>query len=148
MKNKKDFSSKLLQSDGLMSFFVVILGFLCGTILVALVGRNPLNMYKAILQSLTGYNIDRGVWNIRYVGEWLNYSVPYVLCGLSMAFAARAGLFNIGGEGQYIMGLTIAQVIALLGPQIPVLHWLIAILGAIVIGAIWGGIVGYFKTCF
>ena len=61
MKNKKDFSSKLLQSDGLMSFFVVILGFLCGTILVALVGRNPLNMYKAILQSLTGYNIDRGL---------------------------------------------------------------------------------------
>ena len=148
MKNKKDFSSKLLQSDGLMSFFVVILGFLCGTILVALVGRNPLNMYKAILQSLTGYNIDRGVWNIRYVGEWLNYSVPYVLCGLSMAFAARAGLFNIGGEGQYIMGLTIAQVIALLGPQIPVLHWLIAILGAIVIGAIWGGIVGYLKARF
>ena len=40
MKNKKDFSSKLLQSDGLMSFLVVILGFLCGTILVAIVGRN------------------------------------------------------------------------------------------------------------
>lgn len=148
MKNKKDFSSKLLQSDGLMSFLVVILGFLCGTILVAIVGRNPLNMYKAILQSLTGYNIDRGVWNIRYVGEWLNYSVPYILCGLSMAFAARAGLFNIGGEGQYIMGLTIAQVIALLGPQIPVLHWFIAIVGAIIIGAIWGGLVGYLKARF
>ncbi|MEE0133059.1 MAG: ABC transporter permease [Treponema sp.] len=136
----------LLRSDGAVSVLVVLLGFLCGTILVALVGRNPLNMYKAILQSLTGYNIDRGVWNIRYVGEWLNLSVPYILCGLAMAFAARTGLFNIGGEGQYIMGLTMAQVIALLGPQIPVLHWVLAMLGAMLLGAIWGGIVGFLKA--
>ena len=136
----------LLRSDGAVSVLVVLLGFLCGTILVALVGRNPLNMYKAILQSLTGYNIDRGVWNIRYVGEWLNLSVPYIFCGLAMAFAARTGLFNIGGEGQYIMGLTMAQVIALLGPQIPVLHWVLAIVGAMLLGAIWGGIVGFLKA--
>lgn len=136
----------LLRSDGAVSVLVVLLGFLCGTILVALVGRNPLNMYKAILQSLTGYNIDRGVWNIRYVGEWLNLSVPYIFCGLAMAFAARTGLFNIGGEGQYIMGLTLAQVIALLGPQIPVLHWVLAIVGAMLLGAIWGGIVGFLKA--
>ena len=136
----------LLRSDGAVSVLVVLLGFLCGTILVALVGRNPLNMYKAILQSLTGYNIDRGVWNIRYVGEWLNLSVPYIFCGLAMAFAARTGLFNIGGEGQYIMGLTMAQVIALLGPQIPVLHWVFAMVGAMLLGAIWGGIVGFLKA--
>lgn len=136
----------LLRSDGAVSVLVVLLGFLCGTILVALVGRNPLNMYKAILQSLTGYNIDRGVWNIRYVGEWLNLSVPYIFCGLAMAFAARTGLFNIGGEGQYIMGLTMAQVIALLGPQVPVLHWVLAMLGAMLLGAIWGGIVGFLKA--
>lgn len=136
----------LLRSDGAISVLVVLLGFLCGTILVALVGRNPLNMYKAILQSLSGYNIDRGIWNIRYVGEWLNLSVPYIFCGLAMAFAARTGLFNIGGEGQYIMGLTMAQVIALLGPQVPVLHWVLAMLGAMLLGAIWGGIVGFLKA--
>lgn len=136
----------LLCSDGAISVLVVLLGFLCGTILVALVGRNPLNMYKAILQSLSGYNIDRGIWNIRYVGEWLNLSVPYIFCGLAMAFAARTGLFNIGGEGQYIMGLTMAQVIALLGPQVPVLHWVLAMLGAMLLGAIWGGIVGFLKA--
>lgn len=136
----------LLRSDGAISVLVVLLGFLCGTILVALVGRNPLNMYKAILQSLTGYNIDRGIWNIRYVGEWLNLSVPYIFCGLAMAFAARTGLFNIGGEGQYIMGLTMAQVIALLGPQVPVVHWILAMAGALLMGAIWGGIVGFLKA--
>ena len=145
-KKQGKLTNLLLRSDGAVSVLVVLLGFLCGTILVALVGRNPLNMYKAILQSLTGYNIDRGVWNIRYVGEWLNLSVPYIFCGLAMAFAARTGLFNIGGEGQYIMGLTMAQVIALLGPQVPVVHWILAMVGAILLGAIWGGIVGFLKA--
>ena len=145
-KKQGKLTNLLLRSDGAVSVLVVLLGFLCGTILVALVGRNPLNMYKAILQSLTGYNIDRGVWNIRYVGEWLNLSVPYIFCGLAMAFAARTGLFNIGGEGQYIMGLTMAQVIALLGPQVPVLHWVLAMVGAMLLGAIWGGIVGFLKA--
>ena len=145
-EKKKNISDLLLQSDGAVSVLVVLLGFLCGTILILAVGRNPMNMYKSIFQSLTGYNIDRGVWNIRYVGEWLNLSVPYILCGLAMAFAARTGLFNIGGEGPYIVGLTVAQVIALLGPEIPVLHWVIAIIGAIAIGAVWGGIVGFLKA--
>lgn len=145
-KQQAKLTNLLLRSDGAVSVLVVLLGFFCGTILIVAVGRNPLNMYKAILQSLTGYNIDRGIWNIRYVGEWLNLSVPYILCGLAMAFAARTGLFNIGGEGQYIMGLTIAQVIALLGPQVPVIHWVLAMVGAMLMGAIWGGIVGFLKA--
>ncbi|MGL4982917.1 MAG: ABC transporter permease [Treponemataceae bacterium] len=143
--NKK-IANLLLRSDGAVSVLVVLLGFFCGTILILLVGRNPIGMYKAILQVLTGFNIDRGTMNVRYIGEWLTISVPLILCGFSMAFAARTGLFNIGGEGQYIMGLTIAQVIALFGPQISVLHWVLCLLGSIVIGAIWGGIVGFLKA--
>jgi simple sugar transport system permease protein len=145
---KRGMTDMLLNSDGAVSVIVVILGFLFGTVLVIAVGRDPLNMYKAIIQVITGYNIDRGVWNIRYVGEWLNLSVPYILCGFAMAFAARAGLFNIGGEGQYIIGMTTAQVIGLLGPQLPVLHWLLAMLCAIMAGAVWGGIVGFLKAKF
>lgn len=147
-KERRSLVRLLIESDGAISVLVVLLGFLCGTILVLCVGRNPGNMYKAILQGCTGWNIDRGTWNIRYMGEWLNYSVPFILCGLAMAFAARAGLFNIGGEGQYIAGVTVAQLIALLGPQVPVLHWLLAVCGAIVIGALWGGVVGYLKARF
>src|SRR3989339_1423783 len=143
---RESFTSRMLSSDGAVSVLVVLLGFLVGTILVALVGKNPLNMYKAIFQSLSGYNIDNGKMNVRYIGETLNYAVPFILCGFSMAFAARAGLFNIGGEGQYIMGLTVAQVIGLLGPNVPGLHWALAIIGAMLIGAAWGGIVGILKA--
>ena len=115
------------SSPALVSSAVVLLGFLVGTALVALVGRNPADMYSAIAQTLTGWDLRRGVWNARYIGEWLTVSVPLVLCGLSMAFASRAGLFNIGAEGQYVAGLTAAQFVALFGPRIPGLHWMLAV---------------------
>jgi simple sugar transport system permease protein len=133
-------------SDGLVSAAVVVLGFLVATLLIIIIGRNPGGMYQAILQVVSGFDLRRGIWNMRYVGEWIVSSVPLILCGFSMAFAARAGLFNIGAEGQYIAGLTAAQLIAVYFPPVPVLHWAVAVLGAIAAGAAWGGIVGFFKA--
>lgn len=147
-KKRRSLRALLLRSDAAISVMVVLLGFLCGTILIMVVGRNPVGMYKAILQVLTGYNVDRNKFYVRYIGEWLATSMPFILCGLSMGFAARTGLFNIGGEGQYVVGITVAQFVALLGPQIPTLHWLIALSLAMLGGAFWGGIVGWLKAKF
>ncbi|MDR2181480.1 MAG: ABC transporter permease, partial [Treponema sp.] len=135
-------------SDGLVSLAVVVLGFLVATLIIVLVGRKPGGMYQAILQVVTGWDLTRGTQNARYVGEWLVSSIPLILCGFSMAFAARTGLFNIGAEGQYIAGLTAAQFIAFYFPQIPVLHWLMAVAAALAAGAVWGGIVGFFRARF
>jgi simple sugar transport system permease protein len=135
-------------SDGLISVAVVILGFLVATLLILAVGRNPGGMYQAILQVVSGWDLRRGTQNMRYVGEWLVSSLPLILCGFSMAFAARTGLFNIGAEGQYIAGLTAAQFVAIYGPPIPVLHWVLAVAAAILAGAVWGGIVGFLKARF
>jgi simple sugar transport system permease protein len=141
----RGFFDKVMASDGAISVFVVLLGFLCGTILILAVGKNPGNMYAALFQTLTGYDITRGVWNARYIGEWFTASLPLILCGLSMGFAARTGLFNIGAEGQYVMGLTAAQFVALFCPRIPGVHWLLAVLAGALAGALWGGIVGWLK---
>lgn len=141
----------LSTSSQAASVFVVILGFLCGALLIRIVGRNPAGMYKSFFQVLTGIfwnNKGQMRWEIRYIGEWLNVSVPYILCGLTMAFAARTGLFNIGGEGQYLAGMTTATLLALYAPQITIIHWVIAIIGAIIMGAVWGGIVGFLKAKF
>jgi simple sugar transport system permease protein len=148
----RTFREKILEaftgSDGLVSAAVVLLGFLVATLLIILVGRHPGGMYSSILQVLSGWDLRRGTQNMRYVGEWLVSSIPLILCGFSMAFAARTGLFNIGAEGQYIAGLTAAQFTALYFPPIPVLHWVAAVLAAIIAGALWGGIVGFFKARF
>ncbi|MEL3898933.1 ABC transporter permease [Treponema phagedenis] len=145
-KQNKSLGEIIVASDTLLSLIVVALGFLVGTVLILIIGKNPAGMYKAILQVLTGYNIDRGRFYIRYIGEWLCQSMPFILCGFAMGFAARAGLFNIGGEGQYIVGLTVAQFIAFYFPQISVLHWLAALLFAAFAGGLWGAIVGWLKA--
>lgn len=139
---------KLIANEKAVSVTVVLMGFLCGTLLVLFVGRNPAGMYSAMLQTLTGFDITRGTWNARYIGEWLTASIPLILCGLSMGFAGRTGLFNIGAEGQYIVGLTAAQFVALYFPQIPVIHWMVAVTAAGLAGALWGGIVGWLKAKF
>jgi simple sugar transport system permease protein len=144
-KTRSDLLDAFIASDGVISVFVVILGFICGTLLILAVGRDPGNMYAALFQTLSGFDLTRGTWNARYIGEWLTASLPLILCGLSMGFAAKTGLFNIGAEGQYIMGLTAAQFVALYGPQVPGLHWALAVVAGALAGALWGGIVGWLK---
>jgi len=151
----KEVENKILDafigSNAVTSAIVVFLGFFIATLLILIIGRNPSGMYQAILQVVSGFDSRRGTWNIRYVGEWLVVSMPLILCGLSMGFSARSGLFNIGAEGQYIAGLTAAQLIAVsftrtLGSQVSFIHMLIAVLGAILAGGAWGAIAGFFKA--
>jgi len=138
--------AQALGSNGIFSAVVVLLGFLVATLLLVVIGRNPAGMYQAILQVVSGFDSRRGTWNARYVGEWLVSSIPLILCGLSMGFAARSGLFNIGAEGQYIAGLTAAQLVAAFFPRIPVLHLVAAVCAAVIAGAVWGGIAGFLKA--
>jgi simple sugar transport system permease protein len=145
---KKNLLDAFTHSDGLVSAAVVVLGFLVGTLLILIVGRKPSGMYSAIVQVVTGFDLRRYAWNVRYIGEWLVMSMPLILCGFSMAFAARTGLFNIGAEGQYIAGLTAAQLVAAFFPPVPALHWFTALAAALAAGAVWGGVVGWFKAKF
>jgi simple sugar transport system permease protein len=149
----KEIENKILDaftgSNGITSAVVVFLGFLVATLLLIIIGRNPSGMYQAILQVVSGFDSRRGTWNIRYVGEWLVVSMPLILCGLSMGFSARSGLFNIGAEGQYIAGLTAAQFTAISfsrGAQISFIYIFIVMLCAILAGAVWGAIAGFFKA--
>lgn len=146
IKKQHTFIDWFLDSDGATSVAVVILGILFGTALVALVGKNPGGLYKSLLQSFTGYyNKGLGKWSLVSLADTLTYTIPYVLCGLSMGFANRVGLFNIGAEGQYAVGMLAAHVFAVLIPSFPG-QWLVCLILAIVAGAIWGGIVGILKA--
>ncbi|MEI8094618.1 MAG: ABC transporter permease [Spirochaetales bacterium] len=145
-KEKFDLIDLFTRSNWAVSLLVIALGFVFGSLFIVLVGRNPLNMFSALLQVVTGWDSSRGVWNARYIGEWFVASMPLVLCGLSMAFASRTGLFNIGAEGQYIAGLTAAQFVALMFPPIPGLHWLLCVAAGTAAGALWGGIAGWLKA--
>ena len=69
-----------------------------------------------------------------------------ILTGLGIALAFRCGLFNIGGQGQVILGATIAGFLGYALPLPPVVHMLVAAIGGIIGGAIWAGIAGVLKA--
>ena len=138
-----------LNSRPYVSLLAVTGAFLTATLLLLAIGRNPAGMYEAIVQAISGLHKNRNnewVFNLRYAGVSLANAVPLMLCGLSMGFAARTGLFNIGAEGQFIAGLSAAQFIAVFFPPIPVLHVTLAIAGAMAAGAAWGAIAGFLKA--
>ena len=73
-------------------------------------------------------------------------AAPLICAGLAVGLAFRAGLFNIGAQGQAILGSMAAAWIGFALPMPPVLHLLVAVLGGLIAGAVWGGVVGWLKA--
>ena len=131
-----------------ISLIAIALGFLLGFLIVIITGRNPLNMLFAIVRSITGYNLmnPSKPANFTFVLNWFLDSMPIILTGLSVGFAYRTGLFNIGAEGQYMMGSLGATIVALTIklPLIP--HITLCILTGMLFGALWAAIPGILKA--
>jgi simple sugar transport system permease protein len=89
-----------------------------------------------------------GSWKAVFgpISETLTYTTPLVFTGLSVALAFRGGLFNIGAQGQAILGVILAGVVGFLLPLPPVIHLLVALLAGALGGAIWGYIPGFLKA--
>ena len=124
----------------LYTVLAIILGILIGSIILLVSGTNPIEAYKVIFFGAFG--------KPKYISWTLVKAVPLILTGLSVAFAFNTGLFNIGAEGQYIVGSIGALVVGLLVDLPPVLHGLVALLAGALCGYIWGAIVGILKAKF
>lgn len=124
----------------LYTVLAIILGILIGSIILLVSGTNPIEAYKVIFFGAFG--------KPKYISWTIVKAVPLILTGLSVAFAFNTGLFNIGAEGQYIVGSIGALVVGLLIDLPPVLHGLVALLAGALCGYIWGAIVGILKAKF
>jgi general nucleoside transport system permease protein len=82
----------------------------------------------------------------RPISETLTYTTPLVFTGLSVALAFRGGLFNIGAQGQAIIGVILAALVGFLIPLPPVLHLIVALLAGALGGALWGFVPGFLKA--
>jgi simple sugar transport system permease protein len=118
----------------------VALALVAGGVLIAAVGQSPLEVYGMLVRQAlgTGYGI----------GQTLFKATPLVFAGLAVALAFRAGLFNVGAEGQMYLGGFAA---ALVGAYVP-LPWPLllpaAMLAAALAGALWGALPGYLKAAY
>jgi ABC-type uncharacterized transport system permease subunit len=130
-----------------------LIAFVIAGLVVLITGHNPLTTYKAIFNG-TGLNWlfpwtsgdDRTTAALN-LQQTLIATTPLILVGLAVAFAFRAGLFNIGGQGQYIAGSIVAVWFGSKFAGMPhVLHILLVIVLGALAGAAWAGIAGLLKA--
>ena len=124
----------------LYTVLAIVLGIIIGSIILIVSGTNPIEAYKVIFFGAFG--------KPKYISWTIVKAVPLILTGLSVAFAFNTGLFNIGAEGQYIVGSIGALVVGLLLDLPPVLHGIVALLAGALCGYIWGALVGILKAKF
>ncbi len=109
------------------------------------------NLFKGAVfdpDAVTGAINGDNPWSYVFapISETLTYTAPLIFTGLSVALAFRGGLFNIGGQGQVIMGAIGAALVGFLLHLPPGLHLVVALLGGAIAGAVWGWIPGILKA--
>ncbi|SDB89191.1 nucleoside ABC transporter membrane protein [Pelagirhabdus alkalitolerans] len=122
----------------LVPLFSILLGFLVGAIIMVVFGYSPIDGYTALWNGAFG--------NAYYTGETLRQSIPLALTGLSIAFAFRSGLFNIGAEGQVFVGWLAAVWFGITFDLPAVIHLPLSILVAALAGALWAFVPGLLKA--
>ncbi len=124
-----------------------------GLVILATTGKNPFNTYREIFNGsglnwlfpwVSGQERLSAALNLQ---QTLLLVIPLILTGLAVAFAFRCGLFNIGGQGQYIVGImTGTQMGVWFGGLPGWLHIGLAVTAATLMGALWGGIAGFLRA--
>ncbi len=154
---KKDMTKKILAS--LLS---ILIGLVVGSVIIAAVGfSNPelgassvWDGFRLVFAGLfstgrTASGVLTWGFNSTNFGNMLFRATPLIMTGLSVAVAFKTGLFNIGAPGQYLMGTLVSLCIALGIPSTsvaPWLIWILAFLGGVAAGAVWGAIPGALKA--
>jgi len=117
----------------------VLLALLIGAVLILLSGANPLRAYGALFQGSLG--------TVNALGRTLEKATPLVLSGLAVAFAFKAGLFNIGAQGQLLFGAITAAAIGFGIQGLPAfVHAPLALIGGALAGGLYAAIPGVLKA--
>jgi simple sugar transport system permease protein len=127
----------------LVPIIAVLFGFIVCTIIMLISWQDPVEAFKALFEGAGLFG------NIRRFGYTLLFMTPLILTGLSVAVAFRTGLFNIGAAGQMLMGGFLAVLIGVKLTGAPTfIHLPLAVLGAVLGGALWAFIPGLLKAKF
>lgn len=109
----------------------VLIGFIVGAVVLAVAGYNPLEAYGAMFAGMFR--------KPKYVSQIVINAVPIILTGLSVSFAYKSGLFNIGAEGQYMIGTVTAALVGRYFLLPMGVHPAVVLLLAFLFGGLFGG---------
>ncbi|MDD2562218.1 MAG: ABC transporter permease, partial [Eubacteriales bacterium] len=128
-------------SNASASVLAILAGLVAG--LAILILSNPQNAFQGLL------TIFKGGWNngLKGVGQVMYHATPIIMTGLSVGFAFKTGMFNIGAAGQLMVGGFVAVYVGATWTFLPgALHWIVALVMGMLAGMAWGTIVGLFKA--
>ena len=138
MTKKKNFLDVISENRFIHILLSILLGFLVGALFLLIMRLSVGKAYGRLLNSVTSLK------GFSYV---VVYAVPYIVAGLSVAFSFKTGVFNIGAEGQFVVGSMAAACTGILAGNLPKpLLIPLCFLAAMAAGAAWGIIVGFLKT--
>ncbi|MDA8442653.1 MAG: ABC transporter permease [Peptococcaceae bacterium] len=140
MGKQKIWAKDLLEVAGVPAI-AIILGLVVGAVAMLWMGYNPVIGYQSLL---------RGIFGDAYsFGETIRSMTPLIFTGLAVAFAFRTGLFNIGVEGQFVLGMLAGALVGAAWPQLPwLLHVGLALGAGALAGALWAAVPGLLKGRF
>jgi len=161
---KKDNKRSSLKQELLIPVLAVVTGLILGAIVILASGENPLRAYGALFAGsfgtpgalIDGFQSYFATGETRLLlkaiypfTESLVTATPYIFAGLSVALGFRAGLFNIGAEGQFFIGALCSAFVGYSIKGLPmIIHLPLALLAGAAGGAVWGMIPGYLKAKF
>lgn len=138
MNNKKSLLQTIKDSSVLYTLIAIVTGFVVGAVLLAIIGISPAAAYGKLLDGIFG--------KPKYIAWSVVYASPLILTGLSVAFSFKTGVFNIGAEGQFVVGSLAACVVGTCLELPPIIHVIACAVAAMLAGALWGTIVAVLKV--
>lgn len=131
---------RYLQSSGMKKFKATLMAIGIGLLLgfIVMLISKPGSSFNGLIAMLFG--------GIPRLDDVLFFMVPVLMTGLSVGFAFKMGLFNIGASGQYTMGMFFALYVGFMFPMSGSIHWIVAVLGGLIGGLLWGIIPGVLKA--
>jgi len=130
------------QDVVLVPVLSVVIALVLGAVTMLATGVGLETIGRSFVALFTG-----SLGSVSALSETLLAATPLILCGLGLAVGFRAGLFNIGAEGQLILGGMAAVAVGFLVPGLPMaVHLPLAILAGMLAGAVWAGIAGWLKA--
>ena len=133
--NKK---KSILESNVLYTIIAIIAGLLIGAVFLMIAGISPAVAYGKLFSSIFS--------KPKYLVWTLVYASPLIFTGLSVAFSFRTGVFNIGAEGQFVIGGLVACVLGIVLKLPAGLHAIVCLAAAAAAGCFWSLIVGILKV--
>lgn len=128
--------------------FAIFIAVVVAVFFVIWAKNYSITQYFSALKDLFSIIWKGSFGNTRKTFDTISYVTPLIFTGVANAVAFKTGLFNVGVEGQFIMGMTAAAIVGLIPGMSPVIHIPLIIVSGMIGGALWGAVPGYLKAKF